>query len=226
MPPMLLGPDDEVAQELEASAGGPVQGRGGRRGGVTSSAQPHSRRTQRFADPGDRRCARQTRSGGAPRRPTTTSRSPRSHPYPSSSGPRSPGAPLGSSSSAAAVVRQSVDDGQAGRELLSAAKGLDTLDDDLARQRLSRHWPPQCTRAVSASQANWSSRRRSSAPRSPDISLTRPIDLLLSGMTSRIIDGPGAGYDHLRAALQYLEHQRAERPVPNIRRYRWRISRP
>ena len=32
--------------------------------------------------------------------------------------------------------------------------------------------------------------------------LRRPIDFLLSGMTSRIIDGPGAGFDHMRAALE------------------------
>ena len=32
--------------------------------------------------------------------------------------------------------------------------------------------------------------------------LRRSIDFLLSGMTSRILDGPGAGTDHMRSALE------------------------
>lgn len=46
--------------------------------------------------------------------------------------------------------------------------------------------------------------------------LERPIDFLLSGMSQRIIDGPGAGSDHLRGALELwntLEEGDAGRPA-------------
>jgi DNA-binding CsgD family transcriptional regulator/tetratricopeptide (TPR) repeat protein len=90
----------------------------------------------------------------------------------------------------------------AATQLLSAARGLEGLDDDLAREthlealtaamyagRLGD--PAGLTEAATAG--------RVALDRV--VELERPIDFLLSGMTRRIIDGPGAGYDHLRTAL-------------------------
>jgi DNA-binding CsgD family transcriptional regulator len=92
--------------------------------------------------------------------------------------------------------------GEAAAQLLTAAEGLETLDDDLAREtylealgaamyagRLGE--PDLLARVAGAG--------RAAVNRVPE--LRRPIDFLLSGMTSRILDGPGAGSDHLRSAL-------------------------
>jgi DNA-binding CsgD family transcriptional regulator len=87
-------------------------------------------------------------------------------------------------------------------QLLGAARGLEGLDDDLAREthlealtaamyagRLGD--PRVLTEAATAG--------RAALARVDD--LERPVDLLLSGMTRRLLDGPGAGYDDLRTAL-------------------------
>jgi DNA-binding CsgD family transcriptional regulator len=100
---------------------------------------------------------------------------------------------------AAGAVRTS----EAAAQLLTAAKGLETLDDDLAREtylealaaamyagRLGE--PGLLPKVADAG--------RSAVSRVSD--LHRPIDFLLSGMANRIIDGPGAGSDHLRSALE------------------------
>ncbi|MBI3214797.1 MAG: AAA family ATPase [Mycobacterium sp.] len=98
--------------------------------------------------------------------------------------------------------------GEAAALLLNAARGLDGLDDDLARDtylealtaamyagRLGE--PGLLTEIAEAGRAAVS---RLAPPR-------RPVDLLLSGMTSRILEGPGAGSVHLRAALEsWNEH--------------------
>jgi DNA-binding CsgD family transcriptional regulator/tetratricopeptide (TPR) repeat protein len=90
----------------------------------------------------------------------------------------------------------------AAMQLLGAARGLEGLDDDLAREthlealtaamyagRLGD--PRVLTEAATAG--------RAALARVDD--LERPVDLLLSGMTRRLLDGPGAGYDDLRTAL-------------------------
>lgn len=93
--------------------------------------------------------------------------------------------------------------GEAARLLLSAAKALDGLDGDLAREihlealaaamyagRLGdKNLLPDVAKAG-----------RAAVDRLTEV--RRPLDLLLSGMTDRIIDGPGAGADHMRAGLE------------------------
>jgi DNA-binding CsgD family transcriptional regulator len=87
--------------------------------------------------------------------------------------------------------------------LLSAARGLDGLDDELAREtylealtaamyagRLGE--PGLLTEVARAGRA---AAARVAAPQ-------RPIDLLLSGMASRILDGPGGGSADLQSALE------------------------
>jgi DNA-binding CsgD family transcriptional regulator/tetratricopeptide (TPR) repeat protein len=87
--------------------------------------------------------------------------------------------------------------------LLRAAKGLDGLDDDLARET----YLEALTAAMYAGRlgepgrlAEIADAARGAVDRVPE--LRRPIDLLLSGMASRILDGPGAGSEHLRSGLQ------------------------
>jgi DNA-binding CsgD family transcriptional regulator len=92
---------------------------------------------------------------------------------------------------------------EAAAQLLSAAKGLDVLDDDLARET----YLEALAAAMYAGRlgerrrlAEIANAARGAVDRVPE--LQRPVDFLLSGMASRIIDGPGAGSEHLRAALE------------------------
>ena len=91
----------------------------------------------------------------------------------------------------------------AAAQLLSAAKGLENLDDDLARET----YLEALSAAMYAGRlgepgrlAEIAGAARGAVDRVPE--LQRPIDFLLSGMASRIIDGPGAGSDHMRSALE------------------------
>ncbi|MCV7424304.1 AAA family ATPase [Mycobacterium yunnanensis] len=87
--------------------------------------------------------------------------------------------------------------------LLRAARGLDGIDDDAARDTYfealtaamyaGRLGEPGLLAAVAGA-------GRAAVERAGR--LQRPVDLLLSGMTSRILDGPGAGADHMRSALE------------------------
>jgi len=93
--------------------------------------------------------------------------------------------------------------GEAASQLLSAAKGLDTLDDDLARETYlealaaamyaGRLGEPNLLAEIAAAALG-------AVDRVPE--LHRSIDYLLSGMASRIIDGPSGGSEHLRSALE------------------------
>ena len=106
---------------------------------------------------------------------------------------------------------------EASTQLLSAARGLETLDDDLARETY-----------LEALAAGMYAGRLGEPGRLAEIAgaaraaidrvaeLQRPIDFLLSGMANRIIDGPGAGSDHLRSALELWHddsQQRDGKPV-------------
>ena len=86
--------------------------------------------------------------------------------------------------------------------LLSAARGLENSTTTWPERRISRRSPPPCTRADSASPAIARGGEGARAAVDRLAELRRPIDFLLSGMTSRILDGPGAGSDHLRSALE------------------------
>lgn len=88
-------------------------------------------------------------------------------------------------------------------ELLRAAQGLDELDDELARET----YLEALTAAMYAGRLGEPGRLEGIADAaraavSRVTQLRRPIDFLLSGMARRILDGPGAGSDHLRAALE------------------------
>jgi DNA-binding CsgD family transcriptional regulator/tetratricopeptide (TPR) repeat protein len=92
---------------------------------------------------------------------------------------------------------------EAAEQLLSAGRGLDGLDDALARETYFE----ALTAAMYAGRLGEPGRLVAIAEAGRDAvgrvrQLQRPIDFLLSGMTSRIIDGPGAGFDHLRSALE------------------------
>lgn len=93
--------------------------------------------------------------------------------------------------------------GEAGAQLLDAARALQDLDDELARETYlealtaamyaGRLGAPDLLLEVAAAGSE-------AVGRLTD--LQRPIDYLLRGMTARIIDGPGAGSADLRAAQE------------------------
>ena len=92
---------------------------------------------------------------------------------------------------------------EAAAQLLSAAKGLDNLDDDLARDT---HLEALAAAMYAGRLAgptllsDVATAGRASVDRLTE--LRRPVDFLLSGVTARILDGPGAGSAHMRAALE------------------------
>lgn len=91
----------------------------------------------------------------------------------------------------------------AASQLLSAAERLDGLADDVARDTYFE----ALTAAMYAGRLGEPGMlstvaRAGRAAVGRVAELQRPIDLLLSGMTSRILDGPGAGAEHMRSALQ------------------------
>ena len=100
---------------------------------------------------------------------------------------------------------------EAASAVTSAATGLEKLDGDLARET---HFEA-LTAAMYAGRlgepgalVTVAKAGRAAVNRLTE--LRRPIDYLLSGMTSRIIDGPGAGSAHMRAALElWNAHERA-----------------
>ena len=129
------GPDDEVADELEASAG-----RAQSRGGVAAAAAFLERATALTLGPrtarvkGDRRRTRQTRSGGA--RGGVRAACDRRV----GAAVRASAGPGGKDARSDGVRPQpwrrtgALQTTEAAAQLLSAAKGLDGLDDDLARE--------------------------------------------------------------------------------------------
>jgi DNA-binding CsgD family transcriptional regulator len=199
-----LGPDDTVAAELEASAS-----RAASRGGVSAAAAFLERATVLTADPA-LRGARAIAAAHAKREAATPEAA-----YdllaiaelaPLSELQRAQVVRMRaqlefmrSRAGAAGAPRTS----EAAALLLSAARGLDGLDDELARDTYlealtaamyaGRLGEPELLTEVA--QAGRVAGSRIATPQ-------RPVDLLLSGMTSRILDGPGAGSAHLRAALE------------------------
>ncbi|MCF6387126.1 AAA family ATPase [Mycobacterium sp. MBM] len=104
--------------------------------------------------------------------------------------------------------------GEAAAELMAAARGLDGLDDDLARETYlealaaamyaGRLGAPTLLADVAASGAD--AVRRAGGP-------VRPLDLLLAGMAARVIDGPAAGSADLLAALNLWNDHAQENPA-------------
>ena len=94
---------------------------------------------------------------------------------------------------------------EAASQLLDAAKRLENLDDDLARDT----YLEALAAAMYAGRlgepgalANVAEAARAAVGRVPE--LHRPIDLLLSGMANRITGGVNAGSDPLRTALELM----------------------
>ena len=198
------GPDDEVADELEASAG-----RAQSRGGVAAAAAFLERATALTSDPARRgsraiAAAHAKREAAAPEAAYELLAIAEMAPL-----SKLQQAQVARMRAQMEFVRSrggepgALTTSQAAAQLLSAAKGLDTLDDDLARETYlealtaamyaGRLGEPGLLKEVAVA-------GRAALTRIPD--LRRPIDFLLSGMSARIIDGPGAGLDHLRSALE------------------------
>lgn len=104
---------------------------------------------------------------------------------------------------------------EAAAQLFRAAQGLEILDDELARDTYvealaaamyaGRLGEPARLREIAEA-------GRAAVSRVPE--LARPIDFLLSGLTSRILDGPGGGTEHLRITLElWNTHVHSEGPV-------------
>jgi DNA-binding CsgD family transcriptional regulator len=197
------GPDDAVAAELETSAG-----RAQSRGGVAAAAAFLERATALTSDPALRgaraiAAAHAKREAAAPEAahellaiaelaPLTKFQQAQVARM------RAQMEFVRSRSGAAGAPRTN----EACVQLLGAAKGLDGLDDDLARET----YLEALTAAMYAGRfgdpaglAEVAEAGRAAVKRVTE--LRRPIDFLLSGMTSRFIDGPGAGREHLRSAL-------------------------
>jgi DNA-binding CsgD family transcriptional regulator len=92
---------------------------------------------------------------------------------------------------------------EAAAQLASAAAGLETLDAGLARET----YLEALSAAMYAGRLGEPGRLAqvaAAARRAVDqvSELQRPIDLLLSGLAGRILDGPGGGSEHLRSALE------------------------
>jgi DNA-binding CsgD family transcriptional regulator/tetratricopeptide (TPR) repeat protein len=198
------GPDDEVAAELEASAG-----RAQTRGGVAAAATFLERATALTSEPALRvsraiAAAQAKRDAAAPEEAYELlaiaelgSLSELQHAQVTRM--RAQMEFVRSRAGEAGALRS----GEAAARLLGAATRLDGLDDDLARET----YLEALTAVMYAGRLGAPGRLsevaeagRAALERAPE--LVRPVDFLLSGMTSRILDGPGAGSDHLHAALQ------------------------
>ena len=198
------GPDESVAEELEASAS-----RAQSRGGVAAAAAFLERAAILTSDPAARgaraiAAAHAKREAAAPEAayellaiaelaPLSTLQQ----------------AQVGRMRAQMEFVRSragapgAVKTAEAAAQLLSAAQALDDLDEDLARDThlealaaamyAGRLAPPNLLADVATA-------GRASVDRLTEI--RRPVDFLLSGVTARILDGPGAGFAHMRSALE------------------------
>jgi DNA-binding CsgD family transcriptional regulator len=198
------GPDEEVADELEASAG-----RAQSRGGVAAAAAFLERATALTLDPALRgsraiAAAHAKREAAAPEAAyellAIAEMAPLSELQRAQVARMRAQMEFVRSRGGAPGALQTT---EAAAQLLSAAKGLDDLDDDLARET---HLEALAA-AMYAGRLNEPGRLeevahagRTAVNRAGE--LRRPIDFLLSGMTSRILDGPGAGSEHIRSALE------------------------
>ncbi|MCU1695786.1 MAG: transcriptional regulator, luxR family [Mycobacterium sp.] len=197
------GPDDSVAAELEGSAA-----RAECRGGVAAAAAFLERATVLTADPALRgsraiAAAQAKREAAAPEAAYELLAMAESAPL-----SKLQRAQVARMRAQMEFVRSrggapgALKTTEAATQLLSAARGLEGLDDDLARETHLE----ALTAAMYAGRlgdpaglAEAAAAGRAALARVDE--LERPIDFLLSGMTRRILDGPGAGYDHLRSAL-------------------------
>jgi len=211
------GPDDEVADELEASAG-----RAQSRGGVAAAAAFLERATALTSDPARRgsraiAAAHAKREAAAPEAAyellAIAELAPLSELQQAQVARMRAQMEFVRSRGGAPGALRTTD---AAAQLLSAAKGLDGLDDDLARET----YLEALAAAMYAGRLNEPGRLEEVALAGRAAvnlvgELQRPIDFLLSGMTSRILEGPGAGSAHIRSALELWNSnaQNAEGPA-------------
>ena len=198
------GPDESVAEELEASAS-----RAQSRGGVAAAAAFLERAAILTSDPAIRgaraiAAAHAKREAAAPEAAYELLAIAELAPL-----SKLQQAQVGRMRAQMEFVRSragapgAVKTAEAAAQLLSAAKELDNLDDDLARDThlealaaamyAGRLAPPTLLADVATA-------GRASVNRLTEI--RRPVDFLLSGVTARILDGPGAGFAHMRSALE------------------------
>lgn len=198
------GPDDSVAAQLEASAE-----RAQSRGGVAAAAAFLERATLLTADPAARGAraivaAEAKREAAAPEAardllaiadaaPLTDLQRARVARI------RAQAVFADSRSGAPGAVSTA----RAAAQLLDAARGLDGIDDDLARETY-----------LEALAAAMYAGRLGEPNLIPDVATSgraavtrmtgppRPVDYLLRGLTTRIVDGPNTGSDDLRSALE------------------------
>jgi DNA-binding CsgD family transcriptional regulator len=199
-----VGPDDAVAAELEASAG-----RAASRGGVAAAAAFLERATALTAAPALRgaraiSAARAKREAAAPEAAddllAIAELAPLSELQRAEVGrARAQLQFMASRTGAPGALRTS----EAAALLLTAARGLDGIDDELARDTYlealtAAMYAGRLGRPDLLAEAAQAGRAACAGIGTPQ----RSVDLLLSGMTDRILDGPGAGSAHLRAALK------------------------
>jgi DNA-binding CsgD family transcriptional regulator len=200
------GPDDAVAGELEASAG-----RAQSRGGIAAAAAFLERAAALTSDPALRgaralAAAQAKRDAAAPEAACELLATAELAPL--SDLQRAQGARLRAQMQFARSRGRHTGPARLSEtapQLLNAAKRLDTLDDDLAREAYlealaaamyaGRLGEPGALASVAEA-------ARAAVGRAP--TLQRPIDLLLSGMANRITGGAGAGSDSLRTALELM----------------------
>jgi DNA-binding CsgD family transcriptional regulator len=203
------GPDDAVAAELEASAGR-AQGRGG----IAAAATFLERATALTSEPARRgaralAAAQAKRDAAAPAAAhellaiaelgplSDLQQAQVAHLRAQMEFARSRGGDTGAPRLA-----------EPASQLLNAAKRLETLDDELARET----YLEALVAAMYAGRlgdtgalVNASEAARAAVGRAPK--LHRPIDLLLSGWANRITGGASAGADTLRTALEVMCEQ-------------------
>ena len=199
------GPDDDVATELEASAG-----RAQTRGGIAAAAAFLERAAALTSDPAQRgaralAAAQAKRDAAAP--DAAYELLAIAELAPLSDLQRAKAARLRAQME---FARSRGAEAEAPRlaepaaQLLDAARGLETLDDDLARETYlealaaamyaGRLGAPEAQANVA--EAALAAVGRAAAP--------RPIDLLLKGMAERICGGARAGLDTLETALELM----------------------
>jgi DNA-binding CsgD family transcriptional regulator len=193
-----VGPDEDVADELERSAD-----RARSRGGIAAAAAFLERATDLTPDPaarGDRALAAAQAKFEAGDANAANGLLAAAESGPLDALQRARLARL-----RAQIVFAQTRGRDAPQLLLDAARGLEGLDDAMAREtyleafaaavyagRLSRH--------VGVREVAEAARAAPPGPISP-----RPIDLLLDGLTTRFLDGSAAGVPVLRRALRVIE---------------------
>jgi DNA-binding CsgD family transcriptional regulator len=197
------GPDDAVAAELAASAS-----RAQSRGGVAAAASFLERAAVLTADPAARgaraiAAAQAQREAAAPEKAHAMLAIAESAPL--TPVQRAQVARIRAQMEfvrSRAGVAGALSIGESASLLLAAATELDDLDGDLARDT----YLEALIAAMYAGRlgapgliADIAQAARAALDRLPE--LDRPADLLLSGLADRLVDGPGAGSAHLRAAL-------------------------